>query len=218
MRRKYKCKYCGQLYSLSQEWQGKVYCSQQCKYKDTHDVFVCDCCGVKFYANKSARKYPNHYCSPECYNVARTRKDSRKMFYCDFCGKPFIVWECQRQREHKFCSHKCCNAYKNLPKCQDGRLIEYCYQLVGQGVLDNILNCKTRYNNLYNECKGEVYATIQKYLSSEEFRKHLLRYICGCIDYYIMNHYKKKKKRYKKFKQFVGNRTYDELAEIANLK
>ena len=27
-------------------------------------------------------------CSPECYNVARTRKDSRKMFYCDFCGKP----------------------------------------------------------------------------------------------------------------------------------
>lgn len=218
MRRKYKCKHCGQLYSLSQEWQGKVYCCQQCKHKDTHDVFVCDCCGIQFWANKSARKYPNHYCSPECYNIARQRKDARNVYYCKFCGKQFKRYKSLVKTEYAFCSHKCCNAHKNLPKNQDSRLIEYCYQLVGVGVLDNILTCKTRKNNLYAECKAVVYETIQKYLASEEFRKHLLCYISGCIDHYIMNHYSNEAKRYKKFKSFVGNRTYDELAEIADLK
>lgn len=215
MRRKYKCKHCGQLYSLSQEWQGKVYCSEQCKFKDQNECCICECCGKKFWAWKSQQR---KYCSPECYSVKKTRKDSRQMFYCDFCGKPFIVWECQRQREHKFCSHKCCNAYKNLPKCQDTRLIEYCYQLVGQGVLDNILNCKTRYNNLYNECKAQVYQAIQRFLASTDFKKHLLSFICAYLDGYIVQSYAEESKRYKKFKKFIGNRTYDELAEIADLK
>lgn len=218
MRRKYKCKHCGQLYSLSQEWQGKVYCSALCKQKDTYSVFKCDCCETNFMARKKARIYPHHYCSPECYNIARTRKDSRQMFYCDFCGKPFITWKCQRPNERKFCSHKCSHAYKNLPKCQDSRLIEYCYQLVGQGVLDNILNRKTHYNNLYNECKAQTYQAIQRFLASTDFKKHLLSFICAYLDGYIVQSYAEESKRYKKFKKFVGNRTYDELAEIADLK
>ena len=215
MRRKYKCKHCGQLYSLSQEWQGKEYCSEQCKFKDQNECCICECCGKKFWAWKSSQR---KYCSPECYNIARTRKDSRQMFYCNFCGKPFMTWKCLRPNEHKFCSHKCSNAYKNLPKCQDSRLIEYCYQLVGQGMLDNILNCKTRYNNLYNECKAQVYQAIQRFLASTDFKKHLLSFICAYLDGYIVQSYAEESKRYKKFKKFVGNRTYDELAEIADLK
>lgn len=206
MRCKYKCKYCGQLYSLSPDWSGKTFCSALCKHKHSHPVYKCDECGVLFRTTHSTKRTHKHiYCSPECYAIARTKKNTRSLIRCDFCGKCFKIYKTLRPHEHKFCSSECFQKYKTLPRSKDTRLIEYCYQLAGAGLIERITKYKTKHTQVQEELRGVALDTISKFLSSQQFKSQLIGYISKSMDGYIKKEYTNSKKQNKIFWKYLHN-------------
>ncbi len=179
--------------------------------------YNCLMCGCLVMRNNSDYKPKSggYFCSRECWHLFQNTTTAKKLHYCEFCGSAFFDY---KKAHRKYCCQKCAKKAQTLPRSQDSRLIEYCYKLVGESLINRIISYKARKNNLHSELKFVALDTIQKFLVSPQFKQQLANYISSALSGHLKRTYKENSRQQELLSKYIDNRTYDELAEIADLK
>lgn len=179
-----------------------------------HKCLMCGCLVMRNNSDYKP-KAGGYFCSRQCWHLYQNKTTAKKLHHCGFCGSAFFDY---KKAHRKYCCQKCAKKAQTLPRSQDSRLIEYCYELVGKSLINRIINYKARKTDLHSELKFVVLDTIQKFLVSPQFKYQLANYISGALNGHLKRIYKENSRQRELLEKYIDNRTYDELAEIADLK
>lgn len=109
----YKCKICQQNFE-AYKYQKRIYCSQQCHFKDHQKTVKCPQCGIERVLQKNASQ--KEYCSLACWSLHRRKYPERT---CNFCNKLFYSYveskEGSKSHSNKYCSKGCADKGRTLP-------------------------------------------------------------------------------------------------------
>ena len=136
------CKVCGKsIHYYPCNVNKKVYCSKECKIKDTHSEQKCLLCEKVFMMQKcrlGEKTVKHRCCSKECYNNYKRKIESirreNKTYICSNCEKKFIALR-HGKTKMKFCSQECSKDYmrgEKSPFYSGGVIVNNGYKAIYQ--------------------------------------------------------------------------------------